>query len=671
LKTKKNTDFKNKLSNHINGSIKNKVTYAIITTVLLMSLTLGSVACYLNYKVVISTLETSMIETAKVSADQISDYINGYKNIVSEIGSIPALSDPKISLEEKKKIIEAKASSYGFLRGNIIPSNGIGLLNGEDYSNSDHFKASMKGDAFCSNPSIGVTSGEMRCVFSAPIWKDGIPKSEIWGVVSFVPNPDFLNNKVKEIKVGEHSTSYILDKNGLTIAAVEVELVGVENAVEQAKTDSSFVEIAKIEQRMIDGETGFASAKYEGENDIYSFAPIPGTDGWSIAVNSLQSDFLGGLIVFIIAMIAIISLFIVISFFAARKFASSIAKPISDCTYRLNLMSEGDLKSPVPSTDAIDETGQLLRDLAITIDRLNGAISEVDSNLAAVANGNLTTKIEREFKGDFMPLRNSVNSIIESLNDAFTQISMSADQVSNGSEQVSSGAQALAQGTTEQSSSVEELVATVHQVSSRIQRSSENAVDASKKVDIVGTDVENCNSEMQKMIEAMADINDSSNEIGKIIKTIEDIAFQTNILALNAAVEAARAGSAGKGFAVVADEVRNLANKSAEAAKNTTSLIEHSIRAVENGGNIANQTAMIMNSVAENTRTVVNVIDIISSDSIEQAKAIIQVQQGIDQISSVVHSNSATAEESAASSEELSAQAEALKSMVGNFILAD
>lgn len=671
LKTQKNIDSRNKLSNIINSSIKNKVSYTIITMILMMSILLGSVACYLNYKVVMGTLETSMIETAQVAGTQISDFLNGYKNTVSEIATIDELSDSKVSLDAKKKIVADKASQYGFLRGNIITIEGIGLFNGEDYSNSDHFKASMNGEAFCSNPSIGKTSGEMRCVFSAPIWKDGIPNSEILGVLSFVPDPDFLNNKVKEIKVGVNSYSYILDKNGLTIAAVETELVGVENAVKQANTDPSYKEMAEIEQHMINGETGFGRFEYENENNISAYSPIPGTDGWSIAVSSLESDFLGGLKTFVAIMAVIALLFIIISFLIADKFATSISKSINDCAQRLHLLSEGDLKSPVPFTDSKDEAGQLLRDLGTTIDRLNGAISEVDYNLSEVAKGNLTTIIKREFKGDFTPLRDSVNTIIESLNATLGQINISADQVSYGSEQVSAGSQALSQGATEQASSVEELVATTNSVSDRIQKNSENALSASKKVDIVGNDIENCNHEMRKMIEAMAEINNSSSEIGKIIKTIEDIAFQTNILALNAAVEAARAGNAGKGFAVVADEVRNLASKSAEAAKNTTMLIENSIKAVENGSSIANETALIMNSVAESAKNVVDVIDMISADSVEQAVSIIQVKQGIDLISSVIQSNSATAEESAAASEELSAQAETLKSLVEQFILAD
>ncbi|MGL5257691.1 MAG: methyl-accepting chemotaxis protein, partial [Proteocatella sp.] len=353
----------------------------------------------------------------------------------------------------------------------------------------------------------------------------------------------------------------------------------------------------------------------------------------------------------------------------SSRFADSISKPILECANRLNLLADGDLKSPVPAAKYEDETGQLLNDLSTTIERLNGAISETSHCLAAAADGNLTQTIERSYKGDFEELRNSVNHIIVSLNDTIEQINMSANQVANGSEQVSSSAQALAQGATEQSSSVEELVATIEDISQKVQASAENSVDAKNKISTVSNDIQNCNMQMQNMLEAMDDINNSSSEIGKIIKTIEDIAFQTNILALNAAVEAARAGSAGKGFAVVADEVRNLANKSAEAAKDTTSLIENSISYVENGSKIANETGTIMSAIVENTKVVSASIDSISENAVSQAQAIVQVQQGLDQISSVVHSNSATAEESAAASEELSAQSESLKDLVNQFVL--
>ena len=230
-------------------------------------------------------------------------------------------------------------------------------------------------------------------------------------------------------------------------------------------------------------------------------------------------------------------------------------------------------------------------------------------------------------------------------------------------------AQALSQGATEQASSIEELAATITEMSGQIQNNAQSALQASQTVDGVGEKILESNQQMQTMTKAMGEISASSSEIGKIIKTIEDIAFQTNILALNAAVEAARAGEAGKGFAVVADEVRSLASKSSDASKSTAALIENSLKAVENGTRIADETAQSLLSVVEGTKEIASQINQIAAASSEQSKGAAQVQLGIDQIPNVVQTNSATAEESAAASEELSGQAQMLKTLISKFKL--
>ena len=255
------------------------------------------------------------------------------------------------------------------------------------------------------------------------------------------------------------------------------------------------------------------------------------------------------------------------------------------------------------------------------------------------------------------------------MSDTLQQIDVSADQVNSGGEQVSSSAQALAQGATEQASSVEELAATIGEISSQVEATAGHARNARDENQQSADQIQVCSAHMADLMSAMRDIEEKSQEISKVIKTIEDIAFQTNILALNAAVEAARAGSAGKGFAVVADEVRNLATKSQEASASTATLIEDTVKAVKEGTRLSAETDEALREVVIRAEKVTGAVNLISEATASQHRDVQQVSTGIDQISSVVQTNSATAEESAAASEELSGQANLLKELIGRFTL--
>ena len=347
-----------------------------------------------------------------------------------------------------------------------------------------------------------------------------------------------------------------------------------------------------------------------------------------------------------------------------------LTRPIYELEKTAQAISNGNIQSHV-TYESRDELGTLADSFRKTSEVLSAVIQDISYLMNEMAKGNLDirTRAENYYVGDFQAILGSIREMNKYLSTTLLRINDASDQVASGSDQVSSGAQGLSQGATEQASAVEQLAASINDISSQVKQTSENAKKASEQVENAGADLQISNQKMEEMIAAMSEISDRSGEIGKIIKTIEDIAFQTNILALNAAVEAARAGSAGKGFAVVADEVRNLASKSAEAAQNTTHLIEGSMQAVDNGTKIAGSTAEALLSTVESTKNAVELVEKITRAAENQANSIQEITQGMDQISSVVQTNSATAQESAAASEELSSQSQMLKELTGRFTL--
>ncbi len=426
------------------------------------------------------------------------------------------------------------------------------------------------------------------------------------------------------------------------------------------------------------GKSFVGEATIQGKTFVCSYVPTRDANGRInglifAGVSSAEASRETFIVIGLSAVLTVIAIVLCILFLSAYL-KKKVSAPLAEITQVAERLEQGDLglasgkevRVSVHSDDEVGELGQIFED---TMRRLRAYIGEISGVLDAISNGDLTSNAQQDYIGDFISIKRSMDGIEAKLNDTLGQIKVSAEQVSAGSDQVATGSQALAQGATEQASAVEELSATVTEISENAKMTAQATEEAGQFVEQAGAQLGISMEYVQQLNSAMDKISRSSEEISKIIAAIENIAFQTNILALNAAVEAARAGAAGKGFAVVADEVRNLANKSDEAAKATKDLIESSIAAVTEGSDVVGKVTQSLERTSKSAGGVTDKMSIVVEAIKSQTISISQVNEGIEQIASVVQTNSATSEQSAAASEELSSQASLLKNLVEAFRL--
>ncbi len=653
-------------------SIRKKITVCLIATVVITMVAVGAVSISLTYRSTIATVDRMLSETAVLAAERVEQELTAYKNVAMDTGCIPQLSDSSVPVEEKRAIIDERVGMHGFQRGNIIGLDGVSIFDGKDYSDREYVQQAMSGSVYVSEPLVSKITGELSIMVAAPIYYKGSRSAGIVGVVYFVPPETFLNDIVSSIQVSDNSRAYMINKTGDTIADTTLDTITTQNVEREAQSDSSLKELAAIHGEMRQGKNGFGSFHTAAGPWYMAYAPVGGTDGWSVAVTAMKKDYLAdtyaGMLINVLAIVASVLASVVV----ALKLSSSISDPMQACVRRMRLLVEGDLTSPVPQATGQDETAELTRTTAEMVAGLNTIINDIGYLLTEMANQNLDIQsAHREaYVGGFQSILQSMRTLKVELSGTMRQIEGAAGQVSSASGQVSMGAQTLSQGAMEQASAVEQLAATINDISNSAGRTATAAEEAVRFVGQAGGQLGVSVEHVKELNAAMEKISRSSEEISKIIAAIENIAFQTNILALNAAVEAARAGTAGKGFAVVADEVRNLASKSDEAAKATKELIGGSIAAVEEGSRAVSMVTESLEQTSVYAGSVTTQMDIVVKAVEEQTASLAQVTEGVNQISAVVQTNSATAQESAAASEELSAEAGSLKQLVDRFTLA-
>lgn len=684
-------------------SIKTKLLKAIVP-IIVVALLILTLCSYIGITVFVKNdIINFMVEKQDEAVDNIDSWMKtrlaevqqtSYNPVLRKIANDNEdvdLNDPEIT----SKIDEINASRWNFVNEEYPNEySAVHVLSSlekdqwKDSSNSDkllarYYNASTGTNAL-SPWAKGIiseaferysASGEPYDVIFKPTYSEAY-NSNIVMMVSWVK--DYMDNinlgvassikieaieeKVSQLKYGYNGYSMLVDNDGTFIVHPNKDYI-----LTTKINELDDKEMVKLSNAINSQKKGTLKLGFGLNKKIAFYEQIEST-GWTV-INVVYERELFRVLNIILILIIIISVVVILSISRAiYKSLNKILRPLDDISLFAGEVAQGNL-SGVLKIDTDDEIGKVARAFSSTVENLKNYISEVDTTLENIANGNLDISVEYEYKGDFVGIKNSLINIISSMNEVFKEIREATSQVKSGSEQIASTSQTISQGATDQASGIEELTASINEINEKVKKSTSNAKDTNSIVETLGVQIQESNDKMEAMLMAMNEIEISSKNIKEVIDTIDSIAQQTNLLALNAAIEAARAGDAGKGFAVVAEEVRQLAEESSKAVKNTADLIEESIKSVECGKQLADKTAASLKEVVHHTNEAVSLVDDITKSSEEQAAAIEQVNGGVDQIADVVQSNLAIAEESAAASEELSAQAEALEGMVNKFKL--
>ena len=633
--------------------LSTNISIVFSLTIIILVYIIGTEACLYSYSSTISLVEKNSRSSAKTTARDIEALLQNYKNIAKASGSDMTLIG-NIPNEVRMKKVEQLAKQYGFTSGNLLDKKGVSIKDGTDFSDRDYVKAALNGKTNISDVTLSKYTNTYGISIAAPLISSG----RIIGVVYYRADVDFMNDIVKHISVGQGSYAYILDENNNVIAHKNEKYIMNDKYKEM---------IPKDIKNCISSQNGSMTCAYGGDKYICGYSKIDKTANWRVVIASPESAYNSDILRFVKKLVISDIIALIAAIIVALIIARVISRPIVRVKNLLSALAQGDLSVQLNDTKNKDELG-ILQNSAVSLNRmLSDMLTQSGDVLSKMAAYDLTSEDMREYPGKFNELAASINSIKAILSNMILNIQNSSVNVDGGSKQLAEAASMLSEGTMAQASSLQKLVTDVENVAQNINANSDKTIFVNESLGNLDSEIKDGNQKMQELSNVVRTVEEMSEDIKKIVNTIDGIAFQTNILALNASVEAARAGESGRGFAVVAQEIGTLATKSSDASKKTAELIEKCIKGIESAKEYADITSDSLAKIVSDSNNIANAFDEMSKANEIQAKNANDIRNEIENISQVVQSNTATAQQTAASTEVLSEQAAALKDMTGRF----